>query len=164
MKIEPKLIKTSVLIFISIVIFIYFINLIISINNNYNVIKTTEKKNEELNKNILQEIKNQEKIEKSGKNFLTTAYFDKKEKFFENYIRALFNKYQIKINIYQSSINETENAELDVTFDANAFNFFKLLNDMEEGEKIIVVKNISISRSAVPQLKVNMKLAGYYKE
>ena len=164
MKIDAKLIKIGIIVLISIAFFVYLINLIYSINENNSAIKSTEKKIEELNRSIREEIKNQEKIEKSGKNFLTTAYFDKKEKFFENYIRGLFNKYQIKINIYQSSINEKENAELDVTFDANAFSFFKLLKEMEEGEKIIVIKNLSISRSNIPQLKVNMKLIGYYKE
>ena len=67
MKVDIKIIRIAVIAFIGIIILIYFINLLITINNNYNSIKTTEIKIEELNKNIRQEKRNQERIEKSGK-------------------------------------------------------------------------------------------------
>jgi len=164
MKIDIKNIKIGLIIFFAIVLLIYFILLLYNINSNFRKIQDAEKKLEELDKSIRLEIRNQERIEKSGKDFLKTAYFDKKEKFYENYIRSLFSKYGIKINIYQSSMNEKEAAELDVTFDSDAFKFFRLLKDIEEGEKIIVIKNLSINKSAIPVLKVNMKLDGFYKE
>ena len=98
--------------------------------------------------------KNQGLLEKINKNFLETAY----------YIRDLFNKYRIKIIIYQSKMNEKNYSEIDLGFNADALTFFKLIKDIEEGEKIIVIKNMRITKLKVPNFKVEMKLGGYYNE
>jgi hypothetical protein len=164
MKIDKKIFKKGIIISAIVVFLVYFIFLIYSINKKQNEIRETENKIEMLLKNINQEIKTQQKIENSSKDFLKTAYFDKKEKFFENYIRNIFYKYKIKIDIYQSKLDEKEYAEIDLVFNADAFAFFNLVKDIENNEKIIVIKRLSVTKANMPVLKTSMSLGGYYKE
>ncbi len=161
---KTKLIKTLIIVVAVIIILIYFINLILRISEKKKLTKETEQKIEKLTKDIRTERKNQSKLEKTNKNFLETAYFDKKENYFENYIRNLFNKYRIKITIYQSKMNEKNYSEIDITFNSNALTFFKLIKEIEDGEKIIVIRRLRIAKLNIPNFQVQMKLGGYYKE
>lgn len=161
---KSKLVKTLFIVVAIIVILIYFINLILRITGKMSIIKTSEQKIEKLKKDIRTEKKNQSMLEKTNKNFLETAYFKKNEDYFENYIRHLFNKYNIKIIIYQSKMDEKNYSEIDLGFNADALTFFKLVKDIEEGEKIIVIRRMRITKLKVPNFKVEMKLGGYYNE
>ena len=161
---KNKLIKILVITVVILLVLIYFINLIFRVVKKRDIIRDSKQKIEKLKKNIRTEKKNQSLLEKTNKNFLETAYFDKQENYFENYIRQLFNKYQIKIIIYQSKMDEKNYSEIDLGFNANALTFFKLIKDIEEGEKIIVIKRMRITKLKVPNFKVEMKLGGYYNE
>lgn len=161
---KNRLIRILILVIISITVIIYFINLIYRISKKRDIIDAAKQKVEELNKNIKTEIVNQNKLEKTNKNFLETAYFEKEEDYFENYIRNLFKKYNIKIIIYRSKMNEKNYSEMDVSFNTDALSFFKLIKDAEEGEKIIVIKRLQITKLKIPNFQVEMKLGGYYKE
>ena len=161
---KSKLIKILVITVVILLILTYFINLIFRVVKKRDIIKDSKQKIEKLKKNIRTEKKNQSLLEKTNKNFLETAYFDKQENYFENYIRQLFNKYRIKIIIYQSKMDEKNYSEIDLGFNANALTFFKLIKDIEEGEKIIVIKRMRITKLKVPNFKVEMKLGGYYNE
>ena len=103
-------------------------------------------------------------LEKTNKNFLETAYFNKDDVYFENYIRRLFKKYNISFIIYQSKMDEKNYSEIDLGFNADALTFFKLIKDIEEGEKIIVIRRLRITKLKVPNFKVDMRLGGYYNE
>jgi hypothetical protein len=161
---KSRIIKILIIVFISIIILVYFINLIYRISKKRDIIDATGQKIEELSSSIKKEIVNQNLLEKTNKNFLETAYFEKGEDYFENYIRTLFKKYNIKIIIYRSKMNEKNYSELDVNFNTDALTFFKLIKDAEEGEKIIVIRRLTISKLKVPNFQVEMKLGGYYKE
>ena len=156
--------KKLIIIITSIVLIIYFICLIVGVSKKSDQITKLEAKVLKLKRNIRKERKNKKIIEKLSDDFLENAYFDRKEKYFENYIRGLFNKYRIKLNIYQSKMDKKNYSELDVNFTANAFDFFKLIKDIEEGNKIIVIKNLSIKKNKIPYFKVTMRLGGFYKE
>lgn len=161
---KNRIIKTAALVVAIIIILIYFINLISRVSNKKSLIRQTEQKAAELKKEIRLERKNQSILEKTNKNFLETAYFDKRENYFENYIRGLFNKYNIKIIIYQSKMNEKNYSEIDLSYNSDALTFFKLIKEFEEGDKIIVIRNLKITKLNVPNFQVDMKLGGYYKE
>lgn len=161
---KKKIVKLSLSIICLLLIGVYFVNLIYGLYNKKKYINETELSIIKLNKDIQKEIRNQKIIEKTNKDFLTTAYFNKEENVFENYIRELFSKYNIKINIYQGKINEKNYSELDIGFTANAFDFFNLIKETEEGKKIIVIKRLSIIKGDQPNLKVTMKVGGFYKE
>ncbi len=161
---KTRIIRILVIVFISIFVLVYFINLIYRISKKRDIIDVTRQKIEELDNIIKKEIVNQNILEKTNKNFLETAYFEKKEDYFENYIRNLFKKYNIKIIIYQSKMNEKNYSEMDVNFNTDALTFFKLIKDAEEGEKIIVIRRLRITKLKIPNFQVEMKLGGYYKE
>lgn len=158
MKSFNKKILISSFILLTIYISIIALFTIIKSKNNEKIkkeISTLEKKIEE-------ETKNQKIIELYKRDFLKNGYFNK-ENIFENYIRDLLNKYKIKLAIYHSRLIEKNFSELDISFYAEARTFFIFLNTIENGEKVITVKYLSINKEKFPMLKVNIKLTGYYK-
>ena len=161
---KTKLIKTLIILVAIIIILIYFINVVLRVKSKSNIIKIDEQKIEKLKKNIRTEKKNQSLLEKTNKNFLETAYFNKDDVYFENYIRRLFRKYNISIIIYQSKMDEKNYSEIDLGFNADALTFFQLIKDIEEGEKIIVIRRLRITKLKIPNFKVEMRLGGYYNE
>lgn len=161
---KNKIITISIISIISIIFIVYFINSAYRISNKKNQIEKTESKVVKLKRFIRRERKNKKNIEKINEGFLENAYFNKEGKYFENYIRNLFDKYKIKISIYQSKMTEKNYSEMELSFQINAFDFFKLIKQIEEGDKIIVIKRLTIKKHRLPYFKVTMKLGGYCKE
>jgi hypothetical protein len=149
---------------IIIILLVYFVNLISRISNNSKSINDVQTKITDVKKEINKERKNKRFIENKDEKYIKNAYFNKNEKYFEKYVRELLARYNITINSYQSTKNEKDYSEVEVIFNVNAFTFFKLLNDMEEGNKIIVIKKMALIKENMPNFKISMELGGYYKE
>jgi hypothetical protein len=106
------------------------------------------------------------KNEKSGNlnvDYMSKLYFSKDTEFFD-YVRNIFKKYNINVNIYQSRGNSRiKNYEITVNFAINSIDFFKIVNEIEKGEKFLVIKNLTARKDVSSKLKISMKIIGYYK-
>lgn len=164
--IDIKNIDKKKLIIISIVIgmiILYLISVIIRLSYFSGKVDSTYIEIQNIQKKVKKEVKAKKLIENLDENALRNSYFYKHEKYFERYVREIFSKYKIKLSIYQSKISEKNYSELDVNFRVNSFQFFRLLQEIENGKKVIVIRKMSINTDSVPYFKVSMKLGGYYK-
>lgn len=102
---------------------------------------------------------NREKLENG------TDIFFSDEKFFEEYIREIFNHNKAKISQYRIQIEDEEKdrGAISVLFDIPILHFFVLLWELEEGKKLIIIKSISVRKRNAPYVQVQLKLEGYYK-
>lgn len=161
---KNEIIRLGIILGIAAIIITYFSILFVNINKGNAAINEIQGEISSLRKKIKKERKNQIVIKKTDKDFVTNAYFGKDTDYFENYIRDIFSKYRIKIKVYQSMMTEKTYSEIGVNFNVNAFDFFKLIEDIEEGKHLVVIKNLNIKKDEVPYFKVTMKLRGYYKD
>jgi hypothetical protein len=161
---KNKIIKIIIISSLIFIVLIYIFNLVTRMQSRLNIIDDNKTKITKLEKSIKKEKKNKYNITVAGESFLKNAYFDKKTEYFEDYTRQLFGKYQVKIKIYQSKMDEKEYAEIYINFKSNVYDFFKLLNKIENGDKLVIIKDISVSKKDYPDLDVNMKLGAYYKK
>jgi|GEM_PF-7040155 len=159
---RQKVLKILVVFIIILLAFIYILNIFFRITDKNDVIKSAGNEIENLKKSIKVEKKIQKEIKQKGD--LESIYFIREENYFEKYIRDLFDKYNVNMKVYHSKINEENYSELEISFKINAFDFFKLINDIENNKKIIIIKKVSIKKDKEPFFKISMKLGGYYKE
>jgi len=144
-------------------IIIYLISIIIRLSYFSASVKERDITITKLQSEVKKEVKAKKLIENLDEKALKNSYFYKHEKYFEGYIREIFGKYKIKLSIYQSKISKKNYSEIDINFRVNAFQFFRLLYEIENGKKVIVIRKMSINTDGVPYFKISMKLGGYYK-
>ena len=140
----------------------YFMNTFLRLSDKKSLVSSLETDINTTRDKITKTKKAHEKLSKYDENFLENAYFDKEE-YFENYIRDLLDKYNITVTNYQSSKNEEKYGEVSLKFDIYTMDLFKLIKDFEQGEKLIIIKNISVKTSAPPYLSIFMKIRGHYR-
>ena len=118
---------------------------------------------EDMEKSIKKEKNNNMKYGNIDSKYVENLYFEKESEYFEEYIRNVFNKYRIVPNLYQSKINDKKLSEINLDYKINAVDFFKLIYDIEKGEKLVMIKSFTIKKERDFNLKINMKLGGFYK-
>ncbi len=160
---KKKLVKLIVLSAIIILISGYALGLALRYQALMNSINEKQAKIKSLTMSIKKERKNKYNISLAGANFLKNAYFDRKKEYFEDYIRTIFDKYRVTVKIYRSKMDEKDYAEIYLNFKSSVYDFFKLLDNIENGERLVVIREVSVSRQEFPDLDVNMRLIGYYK-
>lgn len=118
---------------------------------------------ENIDKAIEKEEKNRKKLGNIDTKYVNNLYFDKDSDYFEEYMRGIFNKYNIKPNLYQSKMNDKKYSEMNLDFRINSIDFFKLLYSIEKGERMVNIKSFTVKKDRDNILKVNMKLRGYHR-
>ena len=166
MKIDFKfdrsmLMKYSIIAGIAIAIFIYLISVLVRFNSVMDKNNENEMKLNKLVRDISREQKSNEKLGDLNDEYINNLYFEKETDFFD-YIRKLFANYRVNVNIYQSKDNE-KNPEVILNFTMNSRDFFKLVRDMENGKKFLTIKSLTVKKEQIPNLKIYMKITGYYR-
>jgi hypothetical protein len=68
----------------------------------------------------------------------------------------------VNVNIYQSKDNE-KNPEVILNYSINSNDFFRLVSDIEKGQKFLTIKSLVVKKENFPNLKIYMKITGYFK-
>ncbi|MCG8569147.1 MAG: hypothetical protein MJB14_03315 [Spirochaetes bacterium] len=159
--INPVLKKALIALIIFIILF-YLVNAFFRILDKNSSITQYQEEIATLNKRIEKLLLDHEKMQQFDASYLETAYFDEEE-YFENYIRGIFRKYRLTITNYFSKKTEAKSSEVTIKFNVFITDLFQLLDNLENGEKLIVIDNISLNKAHTPYVNVSITLKGYYQ-
>jgi hypothetical protein len=128
-----------------------------------NRITNLEKEQSRLASDLSRERKIKELIDTMDEGIISSAFFSRNEKYVESYIRSLLDSQGVKTVSYQGSINHDDYTEVTVTFKTGVVTLLQLIKDLESGQKLIVIKNMTLNTTQPPFIEATMKLGGYYK-
>jgi hypothetical protein len=161
LKIDLKNRKQVIIIsMISFFALVYIIFAVVRFNDLSNKSAETEIKLNQTVLDLKKEEKNNKKIGKLTNESIDGLFFQKDIDFI-TYVRKIFQKNNIKVNIYQSNDNNKD-LEVILNFNIQSDDFFKLVRDIEKGDKFISIKSLTVKKDQYPTLKIYMKITGYY--
>jgi hypothetical protein len=154
--------KLLFIVVISLILFAYLVIFFMRFNNVSGEITEKELKIENVDLNIMKEKKNKEKTKNIDETYIRNLFFEH-DTDFVNYVRSVFQKYDSKLTIYQSTDSE-KNLIVNVTISVKVTDFFLMIKEIEEGKRFVSIRNMSIRKDIIyPNLKVTMKLEGFYR-
>lgn len=155
--------KRIIILIFAISLLTYFLLTLMRINAENDEKQLLLKKIEDNEKKIEKEKRNNNKLGNIDSQYVENLYFEKERDYFEDYIRSIFNKYKIIPTLYQSKLNEKKYSEINLDFKINSIDFFHLIYDLERGNKHVMIKSFTIKKDKDFNIKINMKLRGFYK-
>ncbi len=155
--------KRIIIIIFIISLLAYILIAMMRINAEDDLYRLTSKKVEDTEKKLEKEKNNNDKLGDIDSVYVENLYFKKESDYFEDYIRKVFIKYKVTPTLYQSKINDKKYSEINLDYKINSIDFFKLIYDLERDNKHVMIKSFTIKKDKDFNLKINMKLRGFYK-
>jgi hypothetical protein len=159
---RTSLIILTAALVITISCLIFSIHRMIGISHEHSAVSRLETEIATYRARITKESRTMQTIKTMDRDYLKSAYFDRNSQFVEAYVRSVLESYHIDAALYQSTMNEKDFTEVDVSFTIDIQTLFRLIKTFETGPKMIILKRLSVKASTPPRVKVTMKLGGYY--
>jgi flagella basal body P-ring formation protein FlgA len=158
---KKHIITYSIILTVIILLFIYMITVMIRFNKSQDTLTTDEVKLNQLVINLNKEKRNSEKMANINNEKVTNLFFTADVDFYE-YIRSIFSRHRVNVNIYQSKDSD-KNLEVILNYNINTIEFFKIIKEIENGQKFLTINSVTVKKDNYPVLKIYMKITGYYR-
>jgi len=102
----------------------------------------------------------QKKLKELNSAHLKAPFFDKAD-YLEKYLRDLVQSNRIQILSIKGQFIDKDFSEVEIHFSSNAEDFFRFLSSIENADKLLNIKRVSVKRGKGFLLDGNMSVVGY---